>query len=120
MIGTIALITAILLMPIPTLAGGFRCGNRVVSTGDTKAEVLAKCGEPVTIDEEVVETAVSRRLKRDVNGPGHRQGARVRISSTRTIETWTYNFGSNRLMRILTFEGSELKRIEDGDYGYNP
>jgi hypothetical protein len=28
--------------------------------------------------------------------------------------------GENRLMKILTFEGNILKKIEDGDYGTGP
>ena len=28
------------------LADGMRCGNKLVVTGDTKLEVLKKCGEP--------------------------------------------------------------------------
>ena len=38
----------ILLFGFISIANGdsFRCGNRVVSTGDSKMEVLIKCGPP--------------------------------------------------------------------------
>jgi hypothetical protein len=114
---TIAIVTA-LLLPIPSLAGGFRCGGRLVSTGDTKTEVLAKCGEPETVDEAIVETGVVGRPKKGVTEPSQRKRTKVGTTSTRSIETWTYNFGPSQFMKILTFEGSVLKRIDDGDYGY--
>jgi hypothetical protein len=36
---------------------------------------------------------------------------------SRSVETWTYNLGANRFMKIPKFEGSELVTIEDGGYG---
>ncbi len=31
---------------LPAMADDLRCGNKLVVTGDTKLEVLNKCGEP--------------------------------------------------------------------------
>ena len=44
------LFAAILITVISTVsfaAGSMRCGTRLVSPGDTKAEVLLMCGEPM-------------------------------------------------------------------------
>jgi uncharacterized protein YvpB len=34
------------------------------------------------------------------------------------VEIWTYNFGSNKLLRRLRFEGDELVEIRAEGYGY--
>ncbi|MES0362883.1 MAG: DUF2845 domain-containing protein, partial [Desulfobacteria bacterium] len=66
------------------------------------AQVLAKCGEPLLVEEGTVEKRSRRR------------------TGTASVEEWTYNFGPSQLMKILTFRGSKLKKIENGDYGFNP
>ena len=104
MMKTVALITAFLLMlSVPCLAASsLRCGNKVISVGDTKAQVLAKCGEPLLVEAGTVEKRSRQR------------------TGTASAEQWTYNFGPSKFMKILTFRGSKLMRIEDGDRGFNP
>jgi hypothetical protein len=81
-------------------AEAFSCRQRLVSVGDTAYEVRAKCGPPTY--EGVYE--VTRTPE---------EGTAV----TRAITRWTYDFGSSRLIRILTFEDGRLRRIESGPYG---
>ena len=39
----------LLVFTLPaSYADSMRCGNKLISTGDKKAEVLIKCGEPLT------------------------------------------------------------------------
>jgi hypothetical protein len=69
---------------------GMTCGTNIVSVGDLKPTILAKCGTPF--------------MKGDLGGGG-------------TRERWIYNFGSSEFMKILTFDGDQLEKIEDGEKG---
>ena len=104
----IAIMLALLILPFPCLAQSLTCGRNVIVTGATKAEVLAKCGPPAVRQSEA--------LDRSSLSSGGGTGRKV----VRSMETWIYNFGKSRAMRILTFEGEELKKIELGSHGYEP
>ncbi len=71
----------------------FRCGNRLIEPGMTRAEVLALCGEPTSKSIEV----------QDV-----RSGTRV-VGKTE-IQRWTYEAYS--ATRVLVFDQDTLKVIE--------
>jgi Protein of unknown function (DUF2845) len=43
----LGLIAASLLITTPALAQSLRCGVKLVMKGDTKSEVLSKCGPPI-------------------------------------------------------------------------
>ena len=83
-----------------------RCGKRLVSMGDNKAEVLIKCGEPAWKD------AWSDQLITNVNTVDA-----LRVSIDR--ERWVYNFGHHSFLRFLLFENGRLIKITTGDYGYD-
>ena len=80
------------------------CSEQLVSVGDSKTDVLAKCGEPSLKDSHVEEF----REKLD----GTERNVFV------TVEEWTYNLGPTRFVRILTFRNSRLTDIKTGNYGY--
>ncbi|MGH8593857.1 MAG: DUF2845 domain-containing protein [Gammaproteobacteria bacterium] len=75
------------------LAGGvladdtFRCGVHLVTAGDTKLEVMEKCGLPL--------------LKETVSG-----------ADERLVEQWHYRPGTRSFQRILTFTGARLVDID--------
>lgn len=83
---------------------GPSCGDRVLSVGDTKADILIKCGEPF-------------------HKSSHREEQKERFDDSRsrkviiTVEEWTYNFGPQQFMRIITFRNSKVVDIRTGDYG---
>jgi hypothetical protein len=81
------------------------CSEQVVSQGDLKSDVLAKCGEPTWKDEH--EEEFSERLA---------DGTVVKRYIP--VEVWTYNLGPNRFMRVLTFRNGKLTDISTGSYGY--
>lgn len=99
-------------------ADSMRCGSRLVSTGDSKAKVLLRCGEPFHREplgekksEEVGKTTVVEVA------PG-----RVEVTekekteaTVKPVERWYYSFGRAHFIRILTFEGDELTEIVLGD-----
>ncbi|MES2818622.1 MAG: DUF2845 domain-containing protein [Pseudomonadota bacterium] len=73
-------------------ADTLRCGSQLISVGDRAFEVQQKCGEPRFRD------LVGYNL-----GPNERRES--------PIEEWVYG-PDNGMLRILTFEGSRLIRIE--------
>ncbi len=89
-----------------------RCGSRLVSTGDSKFKVRQICGEPADVS--VIGTMRQPRMWMHdfewfwLDPPW----AYV------TVEVWTYNYGSNKLMRELRFEGEELVDIRSTSYGF--
>ena len=83
-----------------------RCGNRLVSVGNNKAEVLIKCGSPAWQDVWTDETITN------VN-----TADALRVSVDR--ERWVYNFGRKSFLRFLLFENGRLINIATGDYGYD-
>lgn len=100
---------AALLLPGEALA--FRCGSRLVHEGDTRAELLARCGRPTDVSTRTVQRpAVVWRHGRPLHvGPGPVE---------KVVETWTYNLGPDRLMRAVTLEDGVVTRIDTLDRGY--
>jgi hypothetical protein len=97
-------------------AESFRCGNKLVSTGDRTMDVIATCGPPDWKDEHF-----ERRLERIYNDP-YRKDPDYREPIAAVVEVrveeWFYNSGPHRFIRILRFENSVLVNIETGGYGY--
>lgn len=72
------------------------CGHRIISRGDSAAKLLQFCGKP-----EVVARQRAERIFTTRHGlllPGFVEEV--------WVEDWTYNFGPNKLMRLV--------RVEDG------
>ncbi|HON59487.1 MAG TPA: DUF2845 domain-containing protein [Smithella sp.] len=80
-------------------AFAFRCGNGLVTTGDTKSKVRMTCGNPTS-----KETRCKNKL----------------VSSTKSskskcsdkVEVWYYNCGDNDFIYALTFEDNILTSEE--------
>jgi hypothetical protein len=101
-----------LLAAAPSFAA-FRCGTKIVSEGDTRSEVSAKCGEPADV---IAQSSVFRRPVIWTNGRPYFIGENyIEVP----VETWIYNLGPNKLMRKLRFEGGVVAEIETLGYGYN-
>jgi hypothetical protein len=83
-----------------------RCGNRLVSVGDNKAEVLIKCGSPAWKDDWTDQI---------ITNPNSVDASRLSIDR----ERWVYDFGHNSFLRFLLFENGRLVNIATGDYGYD-
>jgi hypothetical protein len=103
-------------------SSAFRCGTKLVSDGDTRAEVIQKCGEPTFVDsweEELIQRdfgAVRNYDPRTGRYEGSREPFLVKIQVK--IELWTYNLGSTQFTRYLRFENGILKEITTGAKGY--
>jgi hypothetical protein len=97
----------------------FRCGTRLVAVGDSKYEVLWKCGQPTWVD-----SWLEKRVEPYAIEP-FSDGTRFYLPNPSlativyvTVEQWVYDLGRNHFVRTLTFENSRLARIETGDYGH--
>ncbi len=94
-------------------AFAFRCGTKIVSEGDTRGEVAAKCGEP---DDVITQRSVFRRPVIWTQGRPYYIGEDfIEIP----VEAWVYNLGPNKLMQRVRFEGGGVVEIESLGYGYN-
>ena len=100
------------LAAIAPAHAAFRCGSHLVTEGDTRSEVVAKCGEPTEINQK---SAILRQPTVWVGGRRYVVGnGLVEIP----IEVWIYNLGPNKLMRRLRFEDGVLVDIDTMGYGY--
>lgn len=110
-----ALLLFFFLAPIHAFA--FRCGSRLVSIGETKADVLNKCGTPNWED-----SWQEKRVQKTYDTTYPTNGSYPRSSVVTvvyvTIDEWTYNFGPSYFMRTLRFENNRLVDIRSGDYGF--
>jgi hypothetical protein len=94
-------------------ADAFQCGTALVGTGDTRDQVMAKCGNPSDVERSTVFVQSTAW----VNG--------VPVSAGNTlievpVELWLYNFGPTQLMRRVRFESGRVVMIEILGYGYIP
>jgi hypothetical protein len=102
----------LLASPIAAQADAMRCGNRLVSEGDTRSQVRGLCGEPSDIQTRTI----LRRPHYSVNGRLVYYGdGLIEIP----VETWTYNFGPYKLMRRVRFVDGQVEEIETLGYGYH-
>jgi hypothetical protein len=86
------------------------CEGRLVSIGATPWDVQAICGDPVQVSD-----SIEVVLKR-VYSPQGRVAGHLPVGVPKQV--WTYNFGSSRLMYILTFLEGALVKIDTGGYGH--
>jgi hypothetical protein len=80
--------------------------------GDSKFDVIRKCGKP---DYEETTAQVTTGQYGSEREKGSKQGGFS--SSTETIDTLYYNCGVGRFVKILTFRGGILIKVEEGDRG---
>lgn len=94
------------LLAFPCQADSLRCPQGIITTGDDKATVLQKCGEPV------LEKTVAR-LRQKEKTRMHFPATRPRIREN-LVEHWTYHMGVGKFQRVLVFEAGWLTRINHG------
>jgi hypothetical protein len=78
-----------------------RCDGSGIHVGDSKLDLLAKCGEPA-----IQESRLERR------GDAAGRGSFVRV------DVWTYDFGPRSFVQFATLENGTVVRVEHGSYGY--
>lgn len=90
-------------------AQALRCDHRLISVGDRSAKLLHYCGKPFAVQ--------VRRGRAGFVGNFGRILFPV-FAEDLLIEEWTYNFGPNRLMRVVWLENGIVARIEQAGYGF--
>ncbi len=101
--------------PSPT-DDGFRCSTgRLVSVGDSIADVRERCGEPDSSDQRTeTRLRVARRSAGgSVDATRPAAGTSV-IDETVTVDEWSYDLGNGRLTRHLRFENGRLAQVTTG------
>jgi hypothetical protein len=86
------------------------CDSSAIHNGDTKTDLLARCGEPVIVD--------VRPLADLVAFDAYRGVVASRPTSIVDVEVWTYDFGAQQFVRFVYLEGGLVRLVETGGYGY--
>lgn len=112
------LIIIISLLIFSGQAFALRCGHRIVGTGDGKAKIFMRCGEPdftETRERRIPKGCVTNVYMNEYEYTDryHYHSCRIEIS-----EVWTYNFGVTKFMRELVFVDGVLDEINMLGYGY--
>lgn len=102
---------ALALAPRAANADSLSCAGGYVSEGDSKVDLLARCGEPTLVEARAEERTTS----------AVQPGGQVATSRTlrTTVETWTYNFGSQRFLQYVTLEAGRVVAVKSGGYGFD-
>jgi len=106
-------VTAALAALAPSVAGaadGMSCPGGVISVGDSRLDLLGKCGPPTLVESRPAQVSewVGDRV----------QGASRTV--TVMLETWTYDLGSSRLVRYVKIEAGKVASVRTGGYGHAP
>jgi len=124
----------LLLVVMPSaLADAMRCGTKLVVAGDTKLEVLKKCGEPdfketikmlktskhVNVSSSKSSNLTSRHSSLSSNSHSGHSGITLGTESIEAIEQWSYNRGPTQFIKLLTFRGGRLESVEEGERGFS-
>jgi hypothetical protein len=106
-------------------ADGMRCGNRLVSSGDSLYEVAQTCGDPDARENRVEYHTVRYSVPAPCPvgagaPPPPRGGCRVIVEKTVSvvIDEWTYDFGKNRFIQRVRFEQGKLVSVASDGYGH--
>jgi len=94
----------------------FRCGDEIISTGDSKAKVLTRCGQPALKEKTGMKKAKRTKAERQA-AQDKRDAYRQEGSTARNLEKWTYNCGDGDFLYVLTFEGGKVSRVDTDGRG---
>jgi hypothetical protein len=105
------LLCTLVLSTAPATAGdgGFRCGGKLISVGDSRLDLLGRCGWP-SVEEHAQEERA--RLWRD-----RKQHSAVGERRTIAIDRWTYDFGPSQFVQTVTLQGGVIVDIKAGRHG---
>lgn len=90
-------IFVLLLCFCVTQALAFRCGNGLVTTGDTKSKVRMTCGNPTS-----KETRCKNKWATTT------KSGKTKTKCDEKVEVWYYNCGDNDFVYALSFEDNTL------------
>jgi hypothetical protein len=118
---SMALVLGGVAMAVPERAAadsdsGFRCGSgRLVGVGDRMYDVRGKCGDPAFASQRTERRRQTYRVRR-WNGQ-FMEEVREEREVDILIDEWTYDLGSDRLIRIVSFENDRVVGVTTGSRG---
>jgi hypothetical protein len=80
-----------------------RCGDNLVTVGESAANVQAICGSPADVQRSTVVNATTT---------GAADSTRSTVGAAVPVETWTYNRGPNEFMVSIRFVDGKVVAIE--------
>jgi hypothetical protein len=105
----VAVLSAIVLGAVG-LGHALDCEGRLVTMGASPVDVQAICGAPAQVSDTI------EIVLKPVYDPQGRVAGHLPVGVPKQV--WTYNFGSSRLMYLLTFLEGALVKIDTGGYGH--
>jgi hypothetical protein len=103
-----AVIAALLLLVAVSPAHAFRCGSRIITTGDHADKILRYCGEPASVQVRVLHLPYVGEHWRPYPG----------FVEEVVVEEWVINLGPYQLMRSVRLENGFVAEIKSLGYGY--
>ena len=110
-------IVVLLLSSGSALGSTWRCGQELIKTGDSSAEVLLKCGKPSLSEEGPSIKSGSFRDRWRDPGSGDSRSRGTFVETHVRVEHWYYDRGMNDFIYKLTFIGGVLANIKTLGYG---
>ena len=89
------LLILLLLIVVEANAGSFRCGTKLVKTGDSISRLIKACGNP----------AHKYKAKESIRSAGSRK--------TTGVTNWVYERGRNKNMVVSVLSGKVVKIATD-------
>ena len=105
----VAALTAVMLGTVG-IVSALECQGRLVTIGTGPWDVQGICGSPEQVNDTI------ELVLKPVYDPQGRVAGHLPVGVPKQV--WTYNFGSSRLMYILTFVEGALVKIDTGGYGH--
>ena len=92
-------------------ASSFRCGGKIISVGDTKEEILTKCGEPTKIETGKIPYVKGKRIgSLDATiTPEYEEVVGDPFGGKPGYEVWHYNCGKNEFSVNITINTDSQK-----------
>ena len=87
-----------------------RCGSKIIKEGHSSSRLLEFCGEPARVE--------SKGWRQRSYDPGYGGGRAGHYYNEVQVVEWTYNFGPNKLMRVVRLENGWVVDIRKLGYGF--
>ena len=112
------LFSLVACLPLSALGQSLQCGEKLISSGTSQAEVAARCGQPTQIEHQTLYGETGTVVGPPATPLGLLPPIGVRAGAETPVEVWTYNFGPTRLMQRIRFENGVVVKIESLGYGF--
>lgn len=98
------------------IAHAFRCGDEIITVGDSRAKVIIKCGPPTYKEKAAAKKDAPPQSGKRSQATDDRSAGKKR-SAAKGVEKWAYNCGKDDFIYVLTFEGGLVAKIDTDGRG---